>query len=353
MTDQKPFINIPVSLPGRATLPLGGVHVLAGDIGGTKTHLALFHATRNELKLISEKKFASADYSAVSDIIDVFLAECAIHTAQRISLGVAGPVLDGKADLTNLNWVVDADKLQRHFGVENVALINDLEAIAYGLSELSADHLVQLLAGNPLARGNMAIIAPGTGLGQAGLFWDGKFYHPFPTEGGHCDFSPRTQLDFDLFQWLQSKYGVVSWEKLVSGPAIVDIYNYLNKTRKGDTPAWLQEQLATEDDAAAISGAADAETDEICIKTMQLFVRYLARECSNLVLKMKATGGLFIAGGIPPKIVELIQRNDFYVHYMDCDRMQHLLEEVPVFIVKNQQTGLIGAACHGAYATSV
>jgi len=350
MSDPKDFISIPVSLPGRSTLPLGGVHVLAGDIGGTKTNLALFHAGRNELKPIAEKKFASGEYTSVAAIIDAFIAEHNVDIPQRICLGVAGPVLDGRAELTNLDWVVDSEQLLNHFQVENVSLINDLEAIAYGLSEIGQKHLVQLSKGNPLAKGNMAIIAPGTGLGQAGLFWDGKYYHPFPTEGGHCDFSPRTQEDFDLFKFLEAMYGVVSWEKLISGPAIVDIFTFLNKSRTNATPLWLEEQLSTDDAAAAISGAAADDKDEICVKTMELFVKYLARECSNLVLKMKATGGLFIAGGIPPKIVDLIRRNDFFKHFMDCDRMQHLLEEVPVFIVKNEKTGLIGAACHGAFA---
>jgi glucokinase len=350
MSDPKEFISIPVSLPGRSTLPLGGVHVLAGDIGGTKTNLALFHASRNKLEKLVEKKYASGEFSSVAGIIDAFLMEDKVVLPQRICLGVAGPVLDGRAELTNLDWVVDCDQLLNHFQVENVSLINDLEAIAYGLSELGQQHLTQLCKGNPLAKGNMAIIAPGTGLGQAGLFWDGKYYHPFPTEGGHCDFSPRTQEDYDLFKYLQSTYGVVSWEKLISGPAIVDMFNFFNQSRKGATPAWLQEQLKTDDAAAAISGAADDEKDDVCVQTMRLFVKYLARECSNLVLKMKATGGLFIGGGIPPKIVDLIKRNDFYKHFMDCDRMQHLLEEVPVYIVKNEQAGLIGAACHGAYA---
>ncbi|RYY28639.1 MAG: glucokinase [Chitinophagaceae bacterium] len=343
-------MSIPVSLPGRSVLPLGGLFVLGGDVGGTKTNLALYHATREKLVSVKEKKFSSGDFSSVAGIIEAFLKEVD-QIPDRICLGVAGPVLNGRAELTNLDWLVDSDQLLKQFQVEKVSLINDLEAIAYGLAEMEQEQLIQLCRGNPLTRGNMAIIAPGTGLGQAGLFWDGKYYHPFPTEGGHCDFSPRTQEDYDLCRYLQALYGVVSWEKLISGSGIVDTFNFLNQKRGNDTPTWLSDKLLTDDAPAAITDSAEENSDEVCVKTMQLFVRYLARETSNLVLKMKATGGVFIAGGIPPKIAGLIRGNDFYQHFMDCDRMQHLLEEVPVYIVKEEKAGLIGAAGYGAYAS--
>jgi len=342
--------SIPVFLPGKSTLPLNGLRILAGDIGGTKTNLAIYHATRNKLELIHEKRYLSADYTSIATMISDFLGDSPKIAPDRISLGVAGPVIDGKAELTNLNTVLDSDDLMRAFLVENVSMINDLEAIAYGLSNLGNDELIVVREGNPLARGNMAIIAPGTGLGEAGLFWDGKFYHPFPTEGGHCDFSPRTQEDFALTVFLQKIYGVVSWEKLVSGPAIYDIYKFLDTARNGVAPGWLLEQLQTsEDPSAVISTAADNESDEICVRAMQLFVKYLARESANLVLKMKATGGLFLGGGIPPKIHRLLDRYDFFKHFMDCDRMQHLLEEVPIFLIRDDKTGLNGAASFGAY----
>jgi glucokinase len=343
--------SIPVSLPGKTTLPLNGVKVLAGDIGGTKTNLALYNATRNKLELIGEARFASPEYNSVGVMIADFISQNGYSVPDRICLGVAGPVIDGKAELTNLDWVLDSDELARKFRVDNVSLINDLEAVAYGLSNLGPDELEVVREGNILARGNMAIIAPGTGLGQAGLFWDGKFYHPFPTEGGHCDFSPRTVEDFALTQFLQRIYGVVSWEKLVSGPAIYDIYKFLNQQRGATDPEWLTDQLLGEDPSAVISTAAEDEKDEICAQTMELFVRYLARESANLVLKMKATGGLFLGGGIPPKISSLLSRYNFFEHFMDCDRMQNLLNEVPIYLIKDDKTGLNGAAAFGAYGT--
>jgi glucokinase len=341
--------SIPVSLPGKSTLPLNGLKILAGDIGGTKTNLALFHATRNKLELIKETRFASPDYNSVGLMIKDFLTASGDAAPDRICLGVAGPVIDGKAELTNLNWVLDSDVLMKSFLVESVSMINDLEAVAYGLSNLGSEELMVIREGNPLARGNMAIIAPGTGLGEAGLYWDGKYYHPFPTEGGHCDFSPRTDEDFQLTSFLQKEYGIVSWEKVGSGPAIVDIYRFLDQKRGKEVPSWLKEGLRTEDPSAIISTAAEEEKDPICIHTMELFVKYLGRESANLVLKMKATGGLFLGGGIPPKISALLERYNFFEHFMDCDRMHHLLEEVPIYLIRDDRTGLNGAASFGAY----
>lgn len=342
--------SIPVSLPGKATLPLNGLKIVAGDIGGTKTNLALYHATRNKLELIGETKFASPDYNSVNTMIADFIKVSGNIGPDRICLGVAGPVIDGSAELTNLNWIIDSDELTKAFRVDHVGLINDLEAVAYGLANLGPDELINIREGNPLSRGNMAIIAPGTGLGEAGLYWDGKFYHPFPTEGGHTDFSPRTQEDFELTVFLQAKYGIVSWEKLVSGPAIPDIYEFLNLSRRDPEPTWLREALDTDKDkSAVISTSAEDDRDPVCTHTMELFVKYLARESANLVLKMKATGGLFLGGGIPPKIAPLLHRYEFFTHYMDCDRMHHLLEEVPIHLIKDDRTGLNGAAVYGAY----
>ncbi len=198
----------------------------------------------------------------------------------------------------------------------------------------------------------MAIIAPGTGLGEGGLYWDGKAYHPFPTEGGHTDFGPRTKQDIALFERLADKYGIVSWEKVIAGPAIHDIYEFLRQTGNIKEPEWLTEELEKGDPSARISQLAIDEEDPVCIETMQLFVRYLARQSSNLVLTMKATGGLFLGGGIPPKIAPLLLQNNFYHNFLDGDRMEHLLKKVPVKIIRNSKTAMIGAALFGAYGSA-
>ncbi len=254
------------------------------------------------MKLAQSARYASAEYNSLTSIIQHFLSDYDLALPDRISLGVAGPVLNGKVDLTNLSWVLDQAAIARDIGVEKVVMINDLEAMAYGLAGLTPDDLITIHPGKGQAIGNMAIIAPGTGLGQAGLFWNGSAYFPFPTEGGHCDFSPRTDLDMDLCKYLQQNDGVVSWEKVAAGPAITSIFTFLRDVKKRDVPAWLSEQLTSEkDDSAVISQAALHNKAAICVETMDLFIRYLARETSNLVLKMKATGGVFLGGGIPPR----------------------------------------------------
>lgn len=351
MTGTTNALNIPLALPRRNEVPANGITVLAGDIGGTKTNLAIFKAMPGaEMKLMQTARYASAEYSSLTDIIKHFLSDYDLKAPHRISLGVAGPVINGKADLTNLSWVLDQAVMSKELEADEVVLLNDLEAMAYGLAGLKEEDFILIHPGKPGTMGNMAIIAPGTGLGEAGLYWNGKSYYPFPTEGGHCDFSPRTDLDMELCKYLQQHDTVVSWEKVAAGPAVTSIYTFLRDVKKREEPAWLTDQLSIEkDDSAVISQAALHNKAAIAVETMDLFVRYIARETSNLVLKMKATGGVFLGGGIPPKIAPLLLQQSFYRHYMDCDRMQHLLEEVPIRIIKNDKTGLIGAAYYGAY----
>jgi glucokinase len=337
-------------IPRRSKPGEKGITVLAGDIGGTKTNLAFYQATETGLKVLQTGRYPSAEYTSCVAMLQQFLSDNNCPAPDRICLGVAGPVLDGKVDLTNLSWNIEIKEVQRAMGIHAVFLLNDLESMAYGLAGLTEEDFITIHAGHDASTGNMAINAPGTGLGQAGLYWNGENHFPFPTEGGHADFAPRTDLDFALLKFLQQEYGVVSWEKVVAGPAIVDIYRFLRDVKKMEEPAWLKEALELDtQDSAIISGAAIEQKAAICVETMELFVRYLARESSNLVLKMKATGGLFLGGGIPPKIAPLLLRKEFMEHYMDCDRMQHLLENIPIRIVKNDKAGLIGAAYYGAY----
>ena len=337
-------------IPRRSKPGEKGITVLAGDIGGTKTNLAFYQATESGLKALQNGRYASAEYSSCTAILQQFLTDNNIPKPDRICLGVAGPVLNGKVELTNLNWNIDIQEVKNTMGVNAVFLLNDLESMAYGLAGLTEDDFITIHKGNENSSGNMAINSPGTGLGQAGIYWNGENHFPFPTEGGHADFAPRTDVDFALLKFLQKEYGVVSWEKVVAGPAIVDIYRFLRDVQKMEEPAWLKDALEKEkNDSAVISGAAIEKKAAICVETMALFVKYLARESSNLVLKMKATGGLFLGGGIPPKIAPLLLQKEFMEHYMDCDRMQHLLENIPIRIIKNDKTGLIGAAYYGAY----
>ncbi len=346
-------LQIPLFFPRQSQVPEKGIKILAGDVGGTKINMALYNATQNNVELIKEAKYQSAEHHSFTEVIQKFLKENKLETPDRICAGVAGPVFHGKVKITNLEEEMDAAEIKSSIGAQEVSLLNDLEVTAYGLAALKKEDIITLHNGNPDTKGNMAIIAPGTGLGEAGLYWDGKNYFPFPTEGGHCDFSPRTDFDIDIFHFLQKKYGIVSWEKLVAGPGIHDIYLFVRSLRNKKEPQWLTEELAKDDPSAVISKAAVDNKDEICVEAMEHFVRYLARESSNLVLKMKATGGLFLGGGIPPKIAPLLQKEIFLTNYFDCDRMEDLLKNAPLHIITQDKTALLGAAYYGAYGAQV
>jgi glucokinase len=346
MSDQ---LQIPFAFARKDEMIGKEVNVLAGDVGGTKTNLALYKISNGNFAIMSEKSYHSSRHATLIDIINLFISENKLPLPDRICAGVAGPIIHGKAEITNLSWDIDVKDISAHTGVKEVHLLNDLEATAYGLAGLTKDDIITLHEGDASVKGNMAIIAPGTGLGEAGLYWDGISYHPFPTEGGHCDFCPRKETDMGLFHFLQKKYGVVSWEKAVAGPGIHDIYLFLRGIRNREEPAWLTDALKQDDPSAVISHAAVENKDAVCVEAMEMFVRYLARESSNLVLKMKATGGLFLGGGIPPKIAPLLRAENYYKNYLDCDRMQNLLQQVPIHIITNDKTAMIGAAWYGAY----
>ena len=342
-------IRIPLSFPRMSQAPSDGITIIAGDVGGTKTNMGFYKATGDDIELVKEATYHSRDYQSFVEMIQRFLADTGLQTPDRICAGVAGPVVHGKVRITNLPEEMDMQDILSKTGVKEVALLNDLEATAYGLAGLNDEDLVILYEGDTTLKGNIAIIAPGTGLGEAGVYWDGSTYHPFPTEGGHCDFSPRTALDTGLCIFLQAKYGIVSWERLVAGPGIHDIYLFLLEKRKANEPGWLTDALQKEDPSAVISKAGVEGRDGLCVETMEIFVRYLARESSNLVLKMKATGGLFLGGGIPPKIAPLLNKELFLKNYFDCDRMEDLLQATPVMIITKDKTALLGAAYYGAY----
>ncbi len=319
--------------------------VLAGDVGGTKTNIALYKVDNGVFTLQREKRYASKDYRSLEDIIHDFSGDT---LPDRICAAVAGPVIKGKSKLTNLSWALDNEAMSASLQ-RPVAFINDLESTAYGLAGLKDNERALIAPGDPGAEGNIAILAPGTGLGEAGLYWDGQAYHPFATEGGHSDFAPRTDEDLDLFKYLRQQFGHVSWERLVSGMGIRNIYHFLTEARNEKVPDWLTQRMEKEDAAAVISEAALKHEDPVCAETMDLFVRYLATEASSLVLKLMATGGLYLAGGIPPKILPLIQNENWEKNFDNNGRMHDLSERIPVYAVLNDKMALMGAAYYGAF----
>lgn len=326
-------------------LPKANATVVAADVGGTKVNMAVYQFAEGKMKQLNAKQYHTKNYSSFTQIACEFLGEVGSDIKPHcLCAGVAGPVINNRADLVNISWRLTAEEIAQATGLKDVLLINDLEANAYGLACLEEDDICNIYKGNAGIRGNAAIVAPGTGLGEAGLYWDGKYFHPFATEGGHCDFSPRIALDVELLNYLTTKFGIVSWERLVSGPGITSIYTFLKESGKYKEEQWLSDEFKKEDESAAISEAAIAGNSPIAAETMELFIKYLARECSNMVLKMKATGGIYLGGGIPPKIKPLLQSSSFVQHFLDCDRLQDMLKDVPVNIIMNDKTALIGAA---------
>lgn len=337
--------DFPIAFPKLGKEQDSRLCILAADIGGTKTNLGLFLLEDGHISLVEKARYSSGDYDSFTAIARDFLNEKL--TPDRISIGIAGPVIGGRATTTNLNWEIDQKELTKDFGLSEIYILNDLEANAFGIAALKEEDLLRLYAGKPEIEGNAAIIAPGTGLGEAGLYWDGTHYHPFATEGGHTDFGPHSDLDIGLFRYLRRKFGHVSWERVVSGPGILNIYTFLRVEMGREVPDDLREAINAGDPPAVISEYAQ-KGYPICEETIDLFMKYLAEEAANLCLKMKAVGGLFIGGGIPPKLQHEFFEAHFLSHFFDAGRMRALLETIPVTVILNSQTALLGAAYYGA-----
>lgn len=318
--------------------------VLAGDIGGTKTNLALFKASGDEIVPLHNNSYHTSDFSSLIELLALFLKD--IPDPHKICLGVAGPVLNGHAKLSNIKWEIDQKELNKHFK-KDFSIINDLEATAYGLAMLNESETVVIHQGKEQIPGNAAVIAPGTGLGEAGIYWDARFYHPFATEGGHADFASRNAQDFDLFLYLQKQFGHVSWERVLSGPGIIQIYQFLVQEVKREESAFIREKFKNGYDASIISQ--NVEKCPLCKETMQLFIRFLAFESANLVLKHNATGGLFIGGGIAPSILSLFKEYDFNRFFCQSGRLNDLIENVTVRVILNTKAALLGAAWFGVH----
>jgi len=337
---------IPLAVGTKKNLSPTNGNILAGDVGGTKTNLALYEYKDGQLFLIKQETYRTKEYSSLLDIITDFEVE-EIAKIDSICFGVAGPITKGKVHGTNFPWDIDTEELIQALQLESIFLINDMQANAYGLAAICEKDLDVLKYGSKI-EGNAVIISPGTGLGEAGLYWDGSAYHPFATEGGHCDFSPRNDFDLEIWKYFQQKYGHVSWERLLSGQGIRDTYQLIrNVSGEKETEAF-KAKMEKEDPAAVITKTALEGIDPVCGETLDLFVRFLAIETSQLALKFKATGGIFIGGGIMPKIIKGMNREVFTDNFMQSGRMNSLLQMVPVNVILNDNTALLGAAYYAA-----
>lgn len=317
--------------------------ILAGDIGGTKTRLALYERDARRLTLLACESYPSRAHPDLESILRIFLAARGARV-EAAAFGIAGPVRDGRCETTNLAWVVDARHLAPVLGLAAVGLVNDLVANASGLAELGPDDLAVLNEGSPGAGGNSAMISAGTGLGEAGLVWDGRRHLPFDSEGGHASFAPTDEIEVAVYHYLRSRFGHVSWERVLSGPGLVNLYSFLRDTGQEEEPEWLRERLAQGDAAAAISEEAQEGRSALCARALDLFVRLYGAEAGNVALKFMATGGVYVGGGIAPKIIGRLRAPGFMERFADKGRMRRLLESMPVRVVLNDRTALLGAA---------
>jgi glucokinase len=318
--------------------------ILAGDVGGTKVHLALYDFINGKLEYSRDERFPAKDYSGLEEIVKEFLGAFTVTAA---CFGVPGPVRDGRLRLTNLPWTLDSRELSVSLGINHVFLINDLEANGYGVAELAADQIYTLSEGDASQIGNRALIAAGTGLGEALLIWNGHSHTPYPSEGGHADYAPRNEDEIDLLRFLKQKYsGRISQERVVSGQGLTNIYDFLREVRGIDEPVWLAERLAAEDPNAVITELALAAKSEICEKAMDMFVSAYGAETGNLALKILSVGGVYVGGGIAPRILDKLKDGRFMKAFTDKGRLSQLLINMPVRIILESRAALLGAAAY-------
>ncbi|MFB0966744.1 MAG: glucokinase [Cloacibacterium sp.] len=345
-------MKFPLYLPQIENPANNNLSILAADVGGTKTNIAQFVSQNGKMVLQLEETYTTNHHNSLTEIILDFIKKNNFEKPDRISIGAAGPVVNGTCHTTNIKFKIDVTELRRDLQIDKVYLINDLEATAFGMTEVDDEFMVTMRNGNPSIGGHIAILAPGTGLGEACLFWDGKYLRPMPSEGGHSEFAPRTDVEFELVKFLQKTYGeIIVWERLVSGPAIYKIYEFLRDVKGYEEQAWLTQKLAeAKDKSAVISETAMSGLCTTCVLAMEMLVDFMARRANNMVLNYKATGGLILAGGIPPRIYNFINKDKIEESFLKCDEMEPLLAGIPIYLNLNSKTALYGAAYYGAFS---
>ena len=324
--------------------------ILAGDVGGTKVHLALYEFEGGRLQHVTDERFPAPKYPGLEAVIHEFLEKNNQPEITSACCGVPGPVRNGRLKLTNLPWLLDARELARNLDIDHLFLINDLEANGYGIPELTRDQVYTLSPGDPSALGNRGLVSAGTGLGEAVLMWNGKMHIPVASEGGHCDFAPRNELEIDLLRYLQkSLAGRVSYERVISGLGLKSVYAFLRDERQLAESPELKERMVHEDPNAVIGELGQpgsSHPDELCAQTLDIFVAVYGAEAGNLALKVLATGGMFIGGGIAPKILDKMKDGAFLHAFTDKGRLSELLVQTPVHIILESRAALMGAAAY-------
>jgi len=320
-------------------------YILAGDIGGTKTRLSLYKENTGPYLPVDEETFSSKAFHSLVEIVEKYLEnkKVNIHMA---SFGIAGPIKSGRVETTNLPWIITEDSLRPVVNDAPVSLLNDLVASATALPHLNQDDIQTISHGVPEPQGAIGLVSPGTGLGEAFLTWEDRGYRAHPSEGGHCSFAPINQNQAQLLNYLMSRYDHISYERVCSGNGISNLYHYIKETNQAPEPEWLRKKLDTAPDPnPIIFRAARFENEPIAQKTLALFIEILANEASNLALKVMATGGVYLGGGIPPRLTGLLEKTKFMAAFTNKGRFADWLGTVPIHIIKKPNAALFGAAC--------
>lgn len=317
--------------------------ILAGDIGGTNARLAFFEVANGQFRLMTASVFPSREYKGLDEIVTKFVDASNLHP-EAACFGIAGPVRNGRVEASNLPWVIEATRLAEELHLNETLLINDLEANAWGIATLDAKDVVPLNQAVATPTGNRAIISAGTGLGEAGMCWDGTEHRIFASEGGHTDFAPRNDLEVELFRYLAAQFEHVSYERVVSGRGLVNVFSFLRDSKRGTPPAWLTDEMQRMDPAAAISRAAMEGKCGLAEQALDLFISIYGAETGNLALKLMSTGGVYLGGGISPKILPKLRGPQFMNAFLDKGRMRGLMASMPVSVITNDKTALMGAA---------
>lgn len=343
--------NFPLYLPGMKSSNNQGISILSADVREKETVVALYRTEGEKAVLTAENTYATVEFNSFSEIVNRFLQENELSDIERLSVGVPGPVINNQGISARLPWILDHDEIRERTGIRDVFLINDLEATAYGLADLSPSCLMKIFKSDVLTTGNVAILAPGSGLGEAGLFYDGECLRPFATEGGHSEFSPRTNVEVEFYQFLNKIYGIVSWENVLSKNGLFNIYRFLRDEKRHPQSEKLLERLRSDRDfATVLYESAVEDNEQISRIALNTYLEFLAREANSLVLKLKATGGLLIGGELPLLFKDYIDKDRLYQKFMISDKMERVLKDIPIYMILSEKMVLTGGAYYAAFS---
>ncbi|KQR92419.1 glucokinase [Chryseobacterium sp. Leaf180] len=343
--------KFPLFLPGVKNSSNHNISIIGANLREDLTTVAHYISQNGGVEMTVKEDFPTKNYSDFSEILTQFMQRNNITDAKRLGISVPGPVFNGRSAPQRIGWDIYESDYASKFGFEKVYLLNDQEAAAYGIALLQDKDLDPIYTSGQLEKGNVAILAPGNGLGEAGYFFDGKYLRPFATEGGHSEFSPRTTVEVEFYQFLNNIYGIVSWETVLSKTGLFNIYRFLRDVKRHPEPEWLAEKLANANGnfTEEIFKAAMEQDVMICKIALDTFLEFLAREANNLTLKLKATGGLLIAGDIPQTIKRYIDKDKFYEKFKISDKMENMLKNIPLYLIDTDSTSINGVVLYTAY----